>query len=223
MSAILKRRFGLALIASLALAACGSEPNPAVDYLKGVVGGAKTDSNAGGVVTADQTAQVLAATPSPVEFVNIEARNSQALMIGIEQNGPYSTYGTAARQSLVLRSGMITATRGLGGDLMSSEEDALLRAVQSRQAGNAGYQMHFLTPGDETKTLSFQCSVVPGGTQAIKAGEINSGGTVMTATCRGEGGQFDNTYVVDKRGTILAGRQWVGFTIGFIGTQALRR
>ncbi|MFW2545446.1 YjbF family lipoprotein [Primorskyibacter sp. 2E107] len=225
MNIMKKRRFGLglALIAGLALSACGTEKNPALEYFKTQANLKKAPDGAAPAPIAQQMVGMLAATSAPVEFINIEKRESQGLLVGIERNGPYYSYGSAARQGMVLRSGMITATRGLGGDLMSSEEDALLRAVQARQPGSASYQLRFLTPEDLTRTLNFTCSVTPGGRQIIKAGEIDSAGITMTADCKGEGVTFTNTYVVDPQGTILAGRQWLGFEIGYVGNQALRR
>ncbi|WP_425097736.1 YjbF family lipoprotein [Tropicibacter sp. S64] len=216
-------RLGLACAGLLALSACGSETHPAIDYIRSQKLLSSEPKNPKTVVTADQTAQTLAATDAPVEFVNLESRESQALMIGIERNGPYYTYGTATRQSIVLRNGMITATRGLGGDLMSSEEDALYRVVQSRHAGSASYQMRFLTPEDVISTLNVSCTVSAGGPTAIVAGAINSSGTTMTANCQGDGASFSNTYVVDARGNILAARQWLGHELGYVGNQAMRR
>ncbi|WGW04629.1 YjbF family lipoprotein [Tropicibacter oceani] len=218
-------RLGLALALGLTLSACGTEKNPVVEAVKALPSTflKKSDGEATGGVTEDQMTSLLAATPAPVEFFHFESRKAQFMMLEIERNGPYQSYGSPDRRGIVLRSGMITATRGFGGDLMSVEEDALLRLVQSRQAGSASYQQRFLTPEDVTETRTYTCDVTPGARQPVTAGEINGSGIIMTALCRGEGVKFTNTYIVDNAGSIITGRQWIGFPIGYVGNQALRR
>ncbi|MFZ7091049.1 YjbF family lipoprotein [Primorskyibacter sp. 2E233] len=218
-------RLGLALVAGLALTACGTEKSPILELVKDLpstFSGKKDDGAAGGV-TPQQISGMLAATDAPIEFFQFEARKAQFMMLEIERNGPYQSYGSSTRQGIVLRRGMITATRGFGGDLMNVEEDALYRLVQARRAGSAPYQQRFLTQEDVTETKSYNCDVTTGARQQVTAGEIYSSGTVVTALCRGEGVKFTNAYIVDNAGNILSGRQWIGFGIGYVINQALRR
>lgn len=210
-------RIGLALACTAMLTACGSKPNVGVEYIKtyGLFGKKQTAENS--TVSQEQIAQVLSATAAPVELIGVESRSSQSVVIGMERNGAYQTYGTAARQTIVLRDGMLVATRGLGGDLMSVDETALLRMVQNRQSGTARYTMRFLTPDNQTKTIDVSCTVSNGGPTQM------AGVTMVNAACAGEGATFTNSYAVASGGAILQGRQWLGKELGYVTNQAMRR
>lgn len=218
-------RLGAALTAAaLILSACGNGPNDKTALFKQIptLFQKKQDP---APLTPQQIAQALTATDKPVQMYEIEDRKLQFLMLEIERNGPYQTYGSSSRQVVNQRGGMITSTRGLGGDLMSSEVDSLLSAVRSRSGGSVQYDMRFLTPEDVTQVLRYLCDVRPGGPRAVAGGLVQTTGTVVTADCRNTDSthSFTNTYVVANDGYILSARQWLGSFLGPVSTQALRR
>lgn len=217
-------RLGLALALGLGLAACGSQRNEVFELVKALPAsfGKKGEGGAAGV-TADQMNAMLQATQAPVALFQFEARGAQFMMIDIQRNGPYQSFASSDRRSIIMRRGMITATRGFGGDLMTSEEEALLSMVSRRQEGATPYVQRLLTAEDVTETKSYSCDVTRGGPQKIALGEVNTTGTVMDAVCRGEGVKFENKFIVASDGYILSARQWLGFGIGYVATQAVRR
>lgn len=211
------------LIASLA--ACGNDMrrDPVFDTAASVFLGGSDDEQPA-ALSEQAIAQTLAATDLPVIHLRIVERNSEALALEIERNGAHRTYATAERQAIVLRDGMITATRGLGGDLMSVEEDRLLSLVRGRSAGQATYVQRFLTPEDITKTISYRCNVEPDKRVEAAQGTLRASGTEMLAACTSEtGAPFVDYYVVDGSGEIIASRQWLGETTGYITMRQLRR
>ena len=221
-------RPALTLSLALTVAACGSDRD-----LQGValqaVGELFTPKKPPAKVTSAQIVQALQAGTNPVILVSFEQRdNTQGLLAQVETNGAYHTFGNQARNVIVLRDGMITSTRGLGGDLMSVEEDALLALVKARGTGQVTYVQRFLKPEAVTEELTFRCASRPVGSQRVALGLINAQTTTVQVDCYGkhpeDGAQveFTNTYAVSSDGVILSGRQWVGDYLGYIGTQYLR-
>lgn len=220
------KRIGLALTAALALVSCGNANKDTTAMIKQIPKALFAKKQAPKPLTAEQLGKALGATTASVYLFELEARKTQILMQDIQRNGPYQTYGNASRLVVVLRDGMITSTRGLGGDIMSSEEDALLHHVRSRSEARVTYDLRFLTPEDVTLVRRYSCYTSTGGSIPVAAGLVQTTGQVVTAKCTAADGvsqDFTNTYAVGADGYILSGRQWAGPYIGYINSQVLRR
>lgn len=229
MSARKTRNWAAAALACLGLLGCSSDDAPndlrqlGVAVLETVTPSRGASGDGGATVTEAQVARALAGAEDGVALVGIEDRSSQSLVIEIEENRGYRTFATATRQTITYRRGMVTATRGLGGDLMSSDTDALLRLVSARAEGQAVYVMRFLSGEEKTVSLIATCTVARAGTGPVQAGEINTTAQIMTAKCSGGTESFVNAYLVDSTGTILSTRQWLGPLVGYLTSQMLRR
>ncbi|WP_236016374.1 YjbF family lipoprotein [Salipiger abyssi] len=206
-----------------AVAGCSNDPyftNPVTNIYSLMFSGDKAPS----AVTQQQILQTLSATELPVAFFNVDERNSQTLLIQIEENGPYKTFATVTRQSIVMNHGMITGTRGLGGDLMSTEEEALLDTVRARRTGQVSYVQRFLTSEGVTETVTYRCGVEPDKPVEVAMGRIRTNGQEMIAACESpDGPPFVDYYVVDAGGEILASRQWLGGLTGYVAMHMLQR
>lgn len=226
MKAARRMRAGLILAAAATmLSACGNTPGSGGAQLLQRLPGLFSNRTGQAVVTPQLIAQGLSATDKPVQMYEIESRKTQFLMLEIERNGPYQTFGSTTRQMIAMRRGMITSTRGFGGDLMSSDVDNLLAQVSRRAPATVQYDMRFLTPENLTEVQRYACTLRLDGTRAVQSGEVNSSGTVVRAECNGVGrpDSFTNSYVVASDGYILSTRQWLGDTLGYVKAQALRR
>ncbi len=219
------RRAGLFAGLLATLAACGNDQTRDPIFEAAYTGFfQKSDAASPQGLTDEVIAQTLAATDLPLILLRINARNSEAIAAQIERNGEHRTYGTAERQAIVLRHGMITGTRGLGGDLMSVEEDALLRLVRGRGTGNVAYVQRFLTAEDVTREISYRCNVEPDERVDLAQGRIRAGVTEMLAACTSEDGKpFVDYYMVDGSGEILGSRQWLGETTGYVTMTQLQK
>lgn len=219
-------RIGLFLGAALTLAACGNavpENERVLQQLPKLFAAKKEEPKG---VSPQTVARALSKSDASFFIVEVEKAKAQALLQDIQRNGPYQTYGNITRNVVVMRDGMVTSTRGLGGDLMSSEEDALLSRVKARAEGTASYDQRFLTPEDVTVVRRYVCQVKTGQSVPVVAGVVNTTGYVVTADCTAADGvspNFTNTYVVSGDGYVLSGKQWVGSTIGYVITQVMRR
>ncbi len=174
-------------------------------------------------IPVSQIETAYAATPAPIALVTIESRQGQALVLEIERNGPYQTFATSGRQVFILSNGVVTGTRGIGGDLMSSESDGLIALLRARKAGSTPYAMRFLTGEDVTETLSYTCDVFSDGTEALEQGRIRATTTRMIANCTGTTKPFTDTFLVDDSGYVLSSRQWLGDFTGYVRAQTLRK
>lgn len=218
-------RAGLLAGLIAALAACGNDTrrDPVLEtaYTSLFGGGGSGDPKP---VSDQQVAQTLAATELPVIRFGITERKAEGLALEIERNGAHRTYATSDRLALVLRNGMITATRGFGGDLMSVEEDQLLALLRARSAGQARYVQRYLTAEGVTETLDFRCTVTPGQSSEIAQGLVRATVTALRADCTDDGEiAFTDAYLVDATGEILTSMQWLGETTGPVTLQQLRR
>lgn len=219
------KTIGLALCAGLMLTSCGSDKSAsALDVIKNLPASIKSRRATPKPISAAEIAQALQATNKPVALFQVENRkNAQVLLSEVERNGAYQTFGNQSRQAVVLRDGMITASRGLGGDLMSVEEDELLDMIQSRASGNVSYVQRFLTPEYKTKVIIYYCSVRPGAGNHTPLGRASMPTSSVGVSCKSTGeASFENSYYLAGDGTIVSGRQWMGETIGYVDTQLLR-
>lgn len=208
---------------SAALAGCSNDPYfdfPVDAYANAIFKRGGTPSR----VSQEQIVETLSKSDLPVVFFGVADRKSQTLLIEIEQNGPYHTYANPTRQALTLRNGMITGTRGLSGDLMSTDESALLALVRARRAGQASYIQRFLTPGDSTEVLTYRCGVEPDKPVDVQMGLVQGTATEVVAACESaDGPPFVDYYVVAGDGEIVASRQWLGENLGYVAMHQLRR
>lgn len=219
-------RIGLALTAALTLVSCGTANQDTSAFMRQLPKAVFAKKTPPKPLTTQQIAKALGATTASVFLVEIESRKSQTLLQDIQRNGPYQTYGNAARQVIVLRDGVLVSTRGLAGDLMSSEELQLLHRIQTRSEGRVSYDLRFLTPEDVIIVRRYSCYTTPGETVPVTAGLVQTSGQVLTAKCTAADGvspDFTNTYVVGADGYVLSGRQWAGPDLGYLVSQVLRR
>ncbi|WP_322867761.1 YjbF family lipoprotein [Aquicoccus sp. G2-2] len=221
----LLRPVGLAIAASLALGACGNDPDTGAlaAPLKTLLSGAGKGKAAPGPPAPAQIAQAMAATDGPFIMLANEKRQLYGLFLKIEQNGAYDTYGTSSRQTLTLKHGMLTASRGLVNDLMSANVDQSLALVSARKPGSTTRVMRYLDGEEQIFAYSFTCTISPGAhsTLPLPVGQKTAVQQVAE-NCRSESRSFQNTYQVDHAGRIVKSRQWSGPLGGYFEISQLR-
>ncbi len=174
-------------------------------------------------VSSEMISAELARSDAPLVLVVLDKSKNQGLMAQIATNGRQATFANSQRESIVMRDGVIVATRGFGGDLMSSTVAPLERLVRSKSAGSAQITMNFLNAANTQERQSWSCSVVPGGNAPVALGTIDTVAQIVVAQCANGSATFSNAYLVASDGYVLSGHQWAGDIIGYIDTQYLRR
>lgn len=218
---------GIAVLAALAaLVGCGNRTDQSV-FLKTARSGGLKKAGQGSAPTKEQLASAvqgaLAGTDLPVALVVVEGRNATAILTRIEKNGPYHTWGTPDRRTVTTRMGVVTATRGLGNDLMSSSVSESIAMISGRRNGSATRIMRYLDGGNATVELVATCQYSKGGSQRYSAGALkNVATTKMTESCTAGERSFTNTYLVDGRGVPVQSRQWLNPGSGHLLIQRMR-
>lgn len=161
-------------------------------------------------VTEAQIRQAAAKIKQPLVLIDFPKTKSNALIVEIGRNGAVHTYATSARQTVSFQSGLARGSRGLGGDLMSSDLGELPRLIAQRRGGVIHREMRFLNGEDQTVRYHFSCEVTVGAT----SGSPRT--TEMTEECTQINGlqSFTNSYAVNGNGRVLKSTQWFGPSLG---------
>lgn len=219
----------LALCALLLLAACGNQRNPIVEAAWDEAQGLYNREPAG---KAGNTPQ------KPLRRADIEAQNIAAiwaklgndpaptLLYATAKNGAYVTYFSNFRQSIILNELLVTATRGLGWDLLSAWSSANDPVVHPTPPGRwpltveRNYQ--FRDIGPEGRIETYKCSLERGATREQVILERRIVGVEFSEACTGPAGHFENLYFADATtGFVWRSLQWVGPRMPLIDIQVL--
>lgn len=213
----------LALTAALALTGCGNEADQGA-VLTALKGSLPSLGKKAAAPAAPDPAPVLKNTSVPVSMiVQSTLGGITAVIVQIEQNGPYRTYTTASRQTLTFRQGLVTATRGLGNDMMSASVSDSLALISARKPGTAKRVLRYLDGANNVITYQFDCEMYMTGAARVQQGEVSANAVEMTENCFGRTQKFTNTYLVDGSGMILSSQQWISPIQGYFDIKVLRR
>jgi hypothetical protein len=216
------KRIAASLAVLMVVAGCGNDPAARAlspDTLKQIMAKPAPVTPP----TQADVARALNGTQGPLELVTRTDNNGWSLMLRIEQNQGYETFGSSDRRSVTMRNGVLTATRGLGGDLMSSDLSGVMPLITARKSGRGARIMRFLDGEDQTVEIRFDCMVTPGQSIPVKAGQLNTTARQVTERCTAGNRTITNTYLVDDYGRSVSAKQWAGATGGYLLFQTMRR
>lgn len=135
--------------------------------------------------------------------------------------GRINVWRTGDDVSLSTRGGVLIATRGLGGDILSSA--VVLRANAPGPAPGARVQ-HIRALDNKEVRLALACMVTDLGPAGIEIVGRRHATRHLRESCEGGGGRIVNDYWVDSRaGLIWQSRQWAGPQIGYLRLRRLTR
>lgn len=200
---------------SLAMAVAGCTNNPSEQVVYSVVKEtfspkektAPPDARA----LAEEIQLALDTTQGPLAVVSFQGPGTSAIIRQVETNGAYRTWGSwgiSERRSLTTRNGMVTATRGLGRDVMSSDIDGVQALIAARRSGTARRVLRFIDGNNQIFEIAASCTVSNAG--AADGAGVPAGAVAMTEACVAADRSFDNRYVVAADGTIIRSSQWLG-------------
>ena len=161
----------------------------------------------GPAVTARPTVAV-PAVPGERLLAEIVADGRSGSYFRNARNGPHVTWAAADESALVTRDGLLTATFGLGYDLLSADVSEARALIRSRRSGRATRVHRYLDGENQVVTRAFLCDL-------DTAGEGTEYRRIVEA-CQGADIAFENDYVLAADGRIVTSRQWVGPEIGRI-------
>jgi hypothetical protein len=135
------------------------------------------------------------------------------------QPGEITVWRTDSNETLTTRGGVLVATRGLGGDLLSSS----LQLSGRGQAPASGERVLYVRSGDNSKTtLVLTCEVTDLGSETTTIIERKYPTRHVRERCTGGGGTVINDYWIDRgRPRVRQSRQWAGPQIGYLRLRRL--
>lgn len=220
----------IAILSLAALAACSSGgPSPvtgaAIEELRGLWPG-KAPAPEGPPRRAVTRADITAADVAAIR-ARLSSDPAPTLMFASAENGGYVTYVSPLRQAITLRgAAQITATRGLGTDLLSARSlgtDPLARAIPPAQWPRGVRRIYeFPAAGARGRIETFDCSFEFGDTRELVILQRRYRGVEVSETCVGPAGTFENLHFADAQtGFVWRSLQWVGPEMELIDLQII--
>ena len=227
------RRGALATAAALALAGCGSDTSKtegttiALGVVKGVTAklAPRKAAGGGGVPDPERLAALAKASfKGPLILAQIEKAGLLTALGETGRNGAVRTFATPNEQTLVFRDGLLTATRGLGNDLMSAKTAAVAALILNRRPGTAARTYRYLDGEGTERPLPMECAVVTGPTKSFDFAGRHYDTVQMDETCRAarQSLSVSNSYWVTAEGTVALSHQWIGPALGHVTIQLVR-
>lgn len=137
----------------------------------------------------------LAKAGQPILLVSNSSLKYAALHVPFGQNGDVQTWASVTYQEISLRNGVLTATRGFGPDLMSSQVPSLATIASGQ--GNTKRRHYYLDGADQRQVFDYTCNLtVPGREQIDVLGMVYMTRRVEER-CVGSQGTFTNVYWFD--------------------------
>jgi hypothetical protein len=145
-------------------------------------------------------------------FVNATRRD--------DSPGRITVWRTEDDVTLATRNGVLIATRGLGGDVISS---AVQVAGDAPGPSGGGERVQFIAARDnKQQRLALSCDLTDLGPDPVVIVEIRHPTRHLRERCTGGGGTIINDYWVDSQaGLVWQSRQWAGPVIGYLRLRRL--
>lgn len=209
-------------IAALGLAAvlggCGSQENGSISMLKAGVASLRAPEPQ---KAPPMTRAQLDALTVPMIEAEVEARDTYARLVLVGENRGHQTWIAADGVSVTLKGGVLTETRGLGEDRMTTDVAQVLEMLEGARP-EAVRTHRYLDAEGHLFDKSYLCEITAREADAIAIVDRRISTEKLTESCHGAGARFENTYWRDGAGRIVAGRHWVGPGIGYLNTTLLK-
>lgn len=166
----------------------------------------------------------LSAGRPPEIAVEIPTLGTGAVLRRVGQNGTVSSWRAPDGAGLSYDGGLLTATRGLGDDLMSAEL-AGSRAMLAGDAPERGYaRIHGYVNGENrTYFVTYLCRAAGRSSDSVTIGDVTRAATRVDEHCTAPDMEFVNSFWVTGDGTVLRSRQWVSDRVGHLETTGAHR
>lgn len=157
------------------------------------------------------TPEVHAQIGRPVMITELPKIKVASVIIYTEENAGYVTWLTPDSVGVTTYAGLVTATRGIGFDLMSADVSDAYRALTGKKTASTGRRIHrYLDGEDKIVPIRFDCSYIR---------QPDRNGFFATESCVSGKTRIENQYWLDKKRRIVKSVQWMGQRNGYILTE----
>ncbi|WP_386685019.1 YjbF family lipoprotein [Loktanella sp. R86503] len=168
------------------------------------------------------TAAQIRASSQPLLLSRIDGIGGGTMIVAGRRDG-IVTWRTADFVNFSYRDGLLTATRGLGDDVMSADVSGTHAALTGGPVQDYPRFASYLGADDETRFRAFRCVMRNAGPEAVTSFGTVFPATLMQETCYSPGLQIDNRYWLAPGGGIRRSLQWVSPDVGYLETEQLSR
>lgn len=159
---------------------------------------------------------------APTLQIGFRERDLVGAVLLEQSDGPYDTWLGPDETTIVLQSGVLHSTRGLGGGLLASELSQPIALIRARQPGFADRFHTYLRGDDRAVTTTFRCVIAREGARDVTLNTGSVSAQLMSEECSSLTQDFRNLYWVDGQGTIIQSSQWAGPFLGPLSTRVVR-
>jgi hypothetical protein len=207
------------------LAACGTSSNQqSVQIARGLLAGAL----GGGAPPQDPrvvlSREVIDRAQTPLILVDTLQLSGSGTMLSTGRAGRYSSWAGRDQAGIVLLDdGLLTATRGYGGDLISADVDAVVEALQTGDGAIAVRVMRYIDGEDDDYTRSMVCSFSDAGREVITIFDRDISTRALVEDCQSSHEDIRNRYWIGSDGFIWRSIQYAGPELGYFQIERLFR
>ena len=177
---------------------------------------------AGGAEEVVLTRDLLDQLTVPSLEVVAETRDQTAYLIPFSRRQGVTVWRGVDGAQVVLRQGLVTSTRGIGNDLVSSDYQATLAALRAGR-GETTRRLFVRNDLRSEDSLTLQCSLSTLGAVQLEVVGRTYNTTHLREVCATPVGDIVNDYWVERgRSLIRQSRQWVGPKLGYLNLRQLR-
>jgi len=209
----------LALIAAIALTACGSDKSATGNFtdIRNVLTPkfGKSAAVAAPPITRDAVRQL----GVPLMQGTVLARDTVGYMGVLDTKGDIVTWQTTGRDGVVLQRGVVLQSRGLGDDLMSARAPSAGQIAQG--SGTFQRQYFYLNGADQEIRWDYACTFAPSGNETVAIVGLAYATQKVTETCQGAQGVITNQYWFESGGNLRQSVQWISKGVGYMKLQSL--
>lgn len=145
---------------------------------------------------------------APLLSLTVQSTGASAPIALVAARDGYRSFETADGYGLTFdRLGLLTATRGFGGDLAASDISQSADLIASSNAGQVQRYHSFFNSGEDVDLRAYVCDITVIGTQGTARH--------LRESCRNPEQSFTNEYWV-AGGQIVNSRQWAGPGAGYL-------
>lgn len=165
------------------------------------------------------TGQVQRVSPAPITSerlkVTLPKGGARAVLAPVARREGVTVWQTLDGITLTFDRGVLTATRGLGEDLISSDVSGTHKMVQRGSVGEYyGVIRSYLDGEDQTYFPAYQCRKEHEKKQQVEIGDYALALRRIEEVCISPDHKYTNIYWVDDAGDVMKSRQWVSAGIG---------
>lgn len=220
------RLAAVALVVGLGACTSGGGETPVIKGIWERVKDARAARDAPPVGKRSPTRAQIEEFDLAVVQMNLAGEDAWPILFARSVNGPYATYAGQFPQSITLRESQVTATRGMGTDLISatSSGDDPLKVITPPDdwPGSVSRVYRFAGAGPEGRVERYDCVLQRAGPATIALAGTPFDVIGFAETCRGADGQFQNLYAADaKTGRVWQSVQYVGSAMPMMTLEVL--